>query len=102
MFPGNGKFDRTGFDSDREYREAPHTAFSFLKTNGNRIGGTIIKVDGLANNLQVYLDSGAKRVLLPITFIGALGTVPNDLVGRFNLIFNNSAEDAVYKALGVE
>lgn len=102
MFPGNGKFDRTGFGSDREYREAPHTAFSFLKTNGNRIGGTIIKVDELANNLQVYLDSGAKRVLLPITSIGALGTVPNDLVGRFNLIFNNSAENAVYKALGVE
>ena len=31
------------------------------------ISGTIIKVDELANTLQVCLDSGAKKVLLPIT-----------------------------------
>ena len=66
------------------------------------ISGTIIKVDELANALQVCLDSGAKKVLLPITSAGDLGTVPADLVGSFNLIFYNSAEDAVYKALGVE
>ena len=66
------------------------------------ISGTIIKVDELANALQVCLDSGAKKVLLPITSAGDLGTVPADLVGSFNLIFYNSAEDAIYKALGVE
>ena len=66
------------------------------------ISGSIIKVDELANALQVCLDSGAKKVLLPITSAGDLGTVPADLVGSFNLIFYNSAEDAVYKALGVE
>ena len=66
------------------------------------ISGTIIKVDELANALQVCLDSGAKKVLLPITSAGDLGTVPADLVGSFNLIFYSSAEDAVYKALGVE
>ena len=42
------------------------------------ISGTMIKVDELPNALQVCLDSGAK------------------------LIFYNSAEDAVFKALGVE
>jgi ATP-dependent Lon protease len=31
-----------------------------------------------------------------------LGNVPSDLVGRFNLIFYQSAEDAVFKGLGVE
>lgn len=31
------------------------------------IAGSIIKVDKLANALQVCLDSGAKKVLLPIT-----------------------------------
>ena len=66
------------------------------------ISGTIIKVDELANALQVCLDSGAKKVLLPITSAGDLGAVPAELVGCFNLIFYNSAEDAVYKALGVE
>lgn len=66
------------------------------------ISGTIIKVDELANALQVCLDSGAKRILLPITSAGDLGSVPAELMGSFNIIFYNSAEDAVFKALGVE
>lgn len=66
------------------------------------IAGTMIKVDELANALQVCLDSGAKKVLLPITSAADLGAVPSDLIGCFNLIFYQSAEDAIYKALGVE
>ena len=66
------------------------------------ISGTMIKVDELANTLQVCLDSGARKVLLPITSAADLGTVPPELIGCFNLIFYNSAEDAVFKALGVE
>lgn len=66
------------------------------------ISGTMIKVDELPNALQVCLDSGAKKVLLPTTSAAELGTVPADLIGSFNLIFYNSAEDAVFKALGVE
>lgn len=66
------------------------------------IAGTLIKVDELANSLQVCLDSGAKKVLLPITSAADISTVPAELIGCFNLIFYSSAEDAVYKALGVE
>ncbi len=66
------------------------------------ISGTMIKVDELPNALQVCLDSGAKKVLLPMTSATELGTVPADLIGSFNLIFYSSAEDAVFKALGVE
>lgn len=66
------------------------------------IGGTMIKVDELANSLQVCLDSGAKKVLLPMTSAPDLANVPPDLIGSFNIIFYNSAEDAVFKALGVE
>ncbi|MBP2665747.1 MAG: hypothetical protein H6Q76_727 [Firmicutes bacterium] len=66
------------------------------------IGGTIKKVEELANTLQVCLDSGAKKVLLPITSAVDLGTVPSDLIGCFSIIFYQSAEDAVFKALGVE
>lgn len=66
------------------------------------IAGTLIKVDELANSLQVCLDSGAKKVLLPITSAADLSSVPAELIGCFNLIFYSSAEDAVYKALGVE
>jgi len=66
------------------------------------IGGTIIKVDELANTLQVCLDIGAKKILLPITSAADLGTVPSELIGCFNIIFYQSAEDAAFKALGVE
>lgn len=66
------------------------------------IAGTMIKADELANSLQVCLDSGAKKILLPITSAADLGSVPSELIGCFNLIFYQSAEDAVFKALGVE
>lgn len=158
MLPGNGKFERTGLNSDGKCKEAANTAFNYLKANGNRISGaistttkdyiinyqdlqgigmteklalptlialcsialgkptlsslavlgeisiagTMLKVDELANALQVCLDSGAKKVLLPITSAADFGTAPADLIGCFNLIFYQSAEDAVYKALGVE
>ncbi len=54
------------------------------------------------HTLQVALDCGAKKVLLPQTSAVDLGTVPPDLMSSFNLIFYQSAEDAVFKALGVE
>ena len=66
------------------------------------IAGTLIKVEELANALQVCLDSGAKKVLLPIISAADIGSVPSELIGCFNLIFYQSAEDAVFKALGVE
>ena len=66
------------------------------------IAGTMIKVEELANALQVCLDSGAKKVLLPIISAADIGSVPSELIGCFNLIFYQSAEDAVFKALGVE
>lgn len=47
------------------------------------ISGSMIKVDELANTLQVCLDSGAKKVLLPITSAADLGTVPPELMGSF-------------------
>ena len=158
MFPGNGKFDRTGLGSDRECKEATNTAYSFLKANGKHISGslvvnskdyvvnyqdlqgigmtsslalptliaissislgkpilsslavlgeisisgTMLKVENLADTLQVCLDSGARKVLLPQISAVDLGTVPPDLMSSFNLLFYQSAEDAVFKALGVE
>lgn len=66
------------------------------------ISGAVSRVDELANTLQVCLDSGAKKVLLPITSAADLGTVPSELMGAFSIIFYNSAEEAVFKALGAE
>ena len=66
------------------------------------ISGSLIKAEELANSLQVCLDSGAKKVLLPITSAADLGSVPPELMGNFSIIFYNSAEDVVFKALEVE
>lgn len=66
------------------------------------IGGNLEKVENLADVLQVCLDSGAKRVLLPIASAADLASVPAELMGHFNVIFYNSPEEAVAKALGVE
>lgn len=66
------------------------------------ISGTLMKADELANTLQVCLDSGAKRVLIPSTSFADFTTVPPELMSAFQLIPYQSAEDAVFKALGVE
>lgn len=158
MVAGSGKFERTGFGSDRDAKEAIETAYRYLKANSRNIsgtismttkdylmhlqdlngigitsqltlaalvalcsaamkkpvisslailgnlsiGGTIMKVEELANVLQVCLDSGAKKVLLPIASTVDMVLVPPELMGKFNLIFYQSPEDAVFKALGVE
>ena len=78
-------------------------AISSLAVLGDiSIAGTLIKVENLASTLQVCLDSGAKKVLLPITAAVDLSTVPSELIGCFNIIFYKDPEDAVFKALGVE
>lgn len=66
------------------------------------VSGTVSKVENLANTLQVCLDSGAKRILLPTVSAVDIGTVPSELIGTFNLLFYQDASDAVFKALGVE
>lgn len=66
------------------------------------IGGTILKVENLASTLQVCLDSGAKKVLLPAATMVDLVTVPPDLMSAFQLVPYSDPADAVFKALGVE
>jgi len=66
------------------------------------IGGTISKVEELANTLQVCFDAGAKKLLLPMSSAVDIGTVPSDLFTKFQTSFYASPEEAVFKALGVE
>lgn len=66
------------------------------------IGGTITKVEELANTLQVCFDAGAKKILIPMASAADLSTVPSELFAKFQISFYQNAEDAVFKALGVE
>lgn len=66
------------------------------------IGGTVSKVDNLADALQVCFDAGAKKVLLPMSCAIDIATVPADLFAKFQISFYSSPEDAVIKAMGLE
>ena len=61
------------------------------------ISGTMIKVDELASTLQVCLDSGAKRVLIPSTSFVDFATVPPDLMSAFQLIPYQSGSMCILK-----
>lgn len=65
------------------------------------IGGTIGKVDDLADTLEVCLDSGAKTILLPMSSAGDISSVPSETFSKFNISFYNDPQDAVQKASGM-
>lgn len=66
------------------------------------LGGSIVKVENLAECLQVAFDSGAKRILVPMASVGDIQSVPGELFAKFQTSFYADPVDAVYKALGVE
>ena len=65
------------------------------------LGGTVVQVRNLAESLQVAFDAGAKRILLPMSSVtdipsvpGAVREVPDELLRRIRWMR--------FKALGVE
>lgn len=65
------------------------------------IGGTISKVDDLADTLEVCFDAGARAILLPMSSATDISTVPAETFSKFNISFYNDPEDAVRKALDI-
>ena len=66
------------------------------------LGGNIVPVENLAVSLQVAHDSGAKRLLLPMSSVGDVPSIPGELFAKFQTGFYADPTDAVFKALGVE
>ena len=66
------------------------------------LGGTIEKASNLAETLQVGFDTGAKRILIPMSSVGDIPSIPGELFAKFQTSFYSDPVDAVYKALGVE
>ena len=66
------------------------------------LGGSVVPVSNLADILQVAFDSGARRILLPMSSVTAIPTVPGELFAKFQTGFYSDAIDAVMKALGLE
>ncbi|OQY19391.1 MAG: ATP-dependent Lon protease, partial [Desulfobacteraceae bacterium 4572_35.1] len=65
------------------------------------LGGVVNPVEDLAGCLQLAMDSGARRVLLPMASASDIPTVPPELFAKFQISFYADPVDAVYKALGV-
>ena len=55
-----------------------------------------------AQSLQVAVDSGAKRILIPMSSVGDIPSVPGELFAKFQTSFYADPVDAVFKALGVD
>jgi hypothetical protein len=55
----------------------------------------------LAESLQVAFDAGAKRILLPMSSVTDIPSVPGELFAKFQTSFYSDPVDAVFKALGV-
>lgn len=66
------------------------------------LGGSVIPVENLAQSLQVAFDSGAKRILIPMSSVGDIPSVPGELFAKFQTSFYADPVDAVFKALGVD
>ena len=66
------------------------------------LGGNIVPTENLAGTLQVAFDSGAKRILIPMSSVGDIPTIPGELFAKFQTGFYADPIDAVFKALGVE
>jgi len=65
------------------------------------IGGSVSGIDNLSDLLQICLDAGAKKVLIPISSAGKISTVPPDLFSKFQISFYEDPTDAVYKSLAL-
>ena len=65
------------------------------------LGGNIVPTENLAGTLQVAFDLGAKRILIPMSSVGDIPTIPGELFAKFQTGFYADPIDAVFKALGV-
>jgi ATP-dependent Lon protease len=65
------------------------------------LGGVVNPVEDLAGSLQLALDCGGRRVLLPMASASDIPTVPAEIFSKFQISFFADPVDAVYKALGV-
>jgi ATP-dependent Lon protease len=66
------------------------------------LGGNVVPVEIIAEMLRMAFDTGAKRLLIPMSSVSAISTVPGELFAKFQTGFYSEPVDAVFKALGVD
>ena len=64
------------------------------------LGGNIEPARSLAEALQVACDNGGKRILMPMSSVSDIPSVPGELFAKFQVSFYADPVDAAFKALG--
>lgn len=64
------------------------------------LGGSIQPARSLAESLQIAFDNGGRRLLMPMSSVGDIPTVPGELFAKFQVSFYADPVDAAFKALG--
>ncbi|MCF0227185.1 MAG: ATP-dependent Lon protease, partial [Methanobrevibacter sp.] len=65
------------------------------------LGGVINRIENLSDFMQLSLDSGATKVLIPMSSSADIASVPPEVLSKLDLIFYETPEKAVMKALGL-
>ncbi len=65
------------------------------------LGGVLNPVQDLAGSMQIALEAGATKILIPMSSASDIPTVPAETFTKFQVSFYSDPIDAVYKALGV-
>jgi len=64
--------------------------------------GGLLKVDSLTERLQLAMDNGAKRVLLPAENKRDFADIPSDVLDKLQIIFYSDPISAAFRAAGLE
>jgi ATP-dependent Lon protease len=66
------------------------------------LGGSLLPAENLGASFQTAFDAGAKKMLIPMSSVGDIPSVPGELFAKFQISFYSDPIDAVFKALGVD
>ena len=66
------------------------------------IHGSLLKVPALAERLQLAMDNGAKRVLIPSENKRDFADVPSDVLDKLQIISFSDPVSAAFRAMGVD
>jgi ATP-dependent Lon protease len=66
------------------------------------IHGALLRVDSLAERLQLAMDNGAKRVLLPSENKRDFADIPSDILDKMQIIFYSDPINAAFRAMGLD
>lgn len=63
-----------------------------------RLGGNVVPEARLAETLRIAFDCGVKRILVPMSSVTDIPTVPGEVFAKFQTSFYSDPVDAVFKA----